>query len=161
MIINEIKPNTDSYKPHEVTCFEKPLGIAVESYLHGGGSIFYLILKYYQTYKVHPEDSLGSDLTLSLNIIKKYLNLTVNTIKPSKKLEDFIIKNIKKNHRVIVPCNLKKLFYSTHYEQNDWPHLLLIKGFDVEKKIFYILDDTHLLSDKSQYTNFMIPSLSS
>ncbi|RSJ08854.1 hypothetical protein D8833_09915 [Streptococcus intermedius] len=67
-------------------------------------------------------------------------------------LEDFLTKNFP----VIVPINLKYLFYSDKYLEEDWPHPFVIKGFDHKKKIFYILDYTQLKSDQIQENDFSI-----
>ena len=158
MIIKELKPNNDCYTPEQINCFEKPIGIVLDSYLDGISSLYYLILKYHQSYNTGKYlDRHGSKYSLiSLNILDEYFNLNISHEIPKGSLDKYIAEQIQKKNRIMIPCNLKELYYSNHYKTNDWPHLLLVKGFNQIKNIYYILDDVHLQNDYSQYKDFVI-----
>ncbi|HGP8831153.1 TPA: hypothetical protein ACLXEY_002201, partial [Streptococcus pneumoniae] len=71
-------------------------------------------------------------------------------------LTEFIVKNINKYGSVFVPINLKEIYYSTYYKEQDWPHLFLINGYDKEKELFYVIDATQIYSDILMEQNFCI-----
>ncbi|HFZ4216750.1 TPA: hypothetical protein ACIKIC_002108, partial [Streptococcus pneumoniae] len=71
-------------------------------------------------------------------------------------LTEFIVKNINKYGSVFVPINLKEIYYSAYYKEQDWPHLFLINGYDKEKELFYVIDATQIYSDILTEQNFCI-----
>ena len=52
------------------------------------------------------------------------------------KIHKIIINLIKSNKPVLLTGNLKELYYSSHYKEQDARHLFLIVGYDNEKKIY-------------------------
>ena len=45
-----------------------------------------------------------------------------------------LIDSIKTNHAIIIPINLREIYYSSYYNEADWSHPIVINGFDTKKK---------------------------
>jgi len=54
------------------------------------------------------------------------------------------IESLKDGHPVIITCDL---FYLTiredAYNRHHWNHMMLVNGYDIEKQIFYVIDNKH------------------
>ena len=143
------------YSLETVDCFERAFSICLNSIKPGYANIF-LLLNAYDKCSGFSNKHVDDVFMRKINFIRYYMNIEVQKIIIRKNiiptLEDFLTKNFP----VIVPINLKYLFYSDKYLEEDWPHPFVIKGFDHKKKIFYILDYTQLKSDQIQENDFSI-----
>ncbi|MDP4146123.1 MAG: hypothetical protein Q8936_16805, partial [Bacillota bacterium] len=161
MIINSLKPNRDSYGIDEINCFEKPVGIVLDSYDQKLSGVFYMFIKCCNTYQLEPPEYCSNinnfdTMILAETIINNNFNLHFQRVIPHDDFHGFIEDNIKKYNRVLVPINLKELYYAHEYKTIDWPHLLVIKGFDHDKKLYNILDYTQQNYDDAAYTPFVM-----
>lgn len=157
MLINWIKPNQDNYKLDYISCFEKPVGIIIENYHELYPNIFYMILKLTQSLNLKSDyiEYENTSMDLIQKILKIHLKLELKSVENINCLHEFIEENLNNQIPVLLPGNLKELFYAKHYKINDWPHLFIIKGYDNEKQVYSILDSYHNTNlDFSKYTNF-------
>lgn len=156
-INSSLKPVDNYYSLEEVTCFDRLLGIFLNSINNSYCDLFYMINNFYRCYKV--DDSKNEyDFEREMHILRNFFCIESEKINFSDEyvLTEFIVKNINKYGSVFVPINLKEIYYSAYYKEQDWPHLFLINGYDKEKELFYVIDATQIYSDILTEQNFCI-----
>ncbi|HGR8643720.1 TPA: hypothetical protein ACL6Q1_001410, partial [Streptococcus pneumoniae] len=156
-INSSLKPVYNYYSLEEVTCFDRLLGIFLNSINNSYCDLFYMINNFYRCYKV--DDSKNEyDFEREMHILRNFFCIESEKINFSDEyvLTEFIVKNINKYGSVFVPINLKEIYYSAYYKEQDWPHLFLINGYDKEKELFYVIDATQIYSDILTEQNFCI-----
>ncbi|MBE6052532.1 MAG: hypothetical protein E7212_01260 [Clostridium sartagoforme] len=161
MRINSIKPNTDNYKLDEITCFEKPIGIILDSYNNNLSHLYYMYIKLFNSYTVNCKPYSDFNNTLNIMDVSKFIindnfNLSFNDYNIENDIHNFIENEILNGNTVLVPGNLKELFYSEHYKTKDWPHIFVIAGYDQKRKLYYIYDSTQKISDDIIYEPFFM-----
>lgn len=87
------------------------------------------------------------EIELQIKLIKKHIN---------GDMKNLLIDILNKNKYILLPGNLRGLYYSNHYMVNDWKHLFLICGYDEQKALFIIYDNEHQYyeDDNIYYTKF-------
>lgn len=82
------------------------------------------------------------------------------TIVKHSNYEEFIysiISAIDENSLILVPADIKNLIYYTEYKTKSHSHYFIVKGYNYNKKLFYILDNTHVDGGSSiVYKDFVI-----
>lgn len=155
-IINSIKENKDEYDFAQVSCGEKVYGILLDNYNEEYSSIFYMYIKLFQAYNLGEYQNLPMDIPLEDIINDKFgLNIKEYILKNNDFFQ-FINNQLNMNHPVLVPGNLKKLFYSKFYQRHDRDHLFLIKGYDDKRKIYFVLDNLHINDKSAKYKEFIL-----
>lgn len=146
--IIEINSEKNKYSFDFLTCYEKPMTLALTTFSDYDQYLFILYLKFIQSYQVNGfidekliipnfEKTIKwiIENRLKLKLVLKEANIT--------EMHDWIEMQIDKQIPVMVTVNLKELYYSKYYKEQEWPYLLLINGYDREKKVYYIVDTTH------------------
>lgn len=166
-IQNNIISNTDNYNPRQLTCFHKPWAILYGSInkeyfaLYLMFSVFYENFGYNNYFKWFDFDG---------NLNENYFKFAKEVLEPRfgvevskeyyKEYDEFISKVITLlmyNERVLVPADLIHIPYYEDYKIKNHIHFFIVKGFDIEKKIFYILDNMHIDNGaEGIYKNFVI-----
>ena len=159
--ISDIKPNMDNYKLDEIGCFEKPFGIVLESYEERYSSAFYMFLKFYQSYNTErypfgTVTSFNDRMQIGIDIINEIFNIKCENINPQGNIHEFIQNKLMLNTPVLVPGNLKECYYATQHKVSDHAHLYIIKGFDKDKRKYFILDSTHIKGEGYKYDDFFV-----
>lgn len=140
-----VESKKGDYSFDYLTCFEKPLGLLLRTFGKRYEKLFYLYLKLFQSYNT---GTFGSQQLYILDfssmvrwIIEKQLHLKLNLEQPDgRTLHGAIEAQIDKGRPVLATVNLKGLFYSRHYGANDWSFLLLINGYDRERRLYSVMD---------------------
>lgn len=145
--LSELKKYSENYDVNHLNCMERPFVAALNSYNPVYRSLFIIILKMSQCYRIRSyEKDLYSEfrtIKKAKYILKKVFNIELSEVTCCpENINKTIEKILDNNNPVFVPGNLIELFYSKFYKTNDWMHLFLIKGYDSSKKIFQILDAT-------------------
>ncbi len=154
-VIVQLKPNRDNYTVDYISCFEKPLGIAIESLQPGWGNLFYICLKLMRAY-YNLTDNSDEIFQYTREMMPRF-GLKLKTLALSDDLISSIKAEIDLHNPVFVPGNLRELFYSYHYKTSDWEHLFLITGYDDDKNIFFVLDGCQKKTEEHKYEEFAIP----
>lgn len=157
-ILTFVKDKMNSYKVEQVDCFEKPQSIAIGTINKDFAAYFIMLIKlaksyYFDTYAAKPDfyDMIEEKMS-------EYLGIETVKVKVNGNLNTKIREIIDGNYPVVVPINLRKLYYSEHYLVNDCPHLVVVKGYDEEKQLYHILDGIQCkFEDELQrYNDFVI-----
>lgn len=143
------------YSLEMVNCFERPQAILLENYKKDLGSLFLiyngLAMSYFDKNYIKNNGFYfrSVEIELQAKLRRKHIGSDMKNI---------IIDLLNKNKCVLVPGNLKGLYYSNHYKVNDWKHLFLISGYDEQKDLFIIYDNEHQYyeDDNIYYTKFYI-----
>ncbi|SFR96999.1 non-ribosomal peptide synthetase [Anaeromicropila populeti] len=165
MHIVEIESKNNTYSFDYLTCYEKPMALALSVFSEFEPNLFLLYLKTIQSYHMknfQEENIIIPDFEDTIQWIieeKMKKNLTIEDIECDE-IFIWIEQQIEKNIPVMLTVNLKELFYSQYYKETDWPYLMLINGYDAEKKLFYVIDTTQTeyleLKEGQVYEQFVI-----
>lgn len=159
-----LKSNIDSYQYDEVNCYEKPVGIILDSFGKNYSSLFYMIVKMTQAYNVSDyfvKELSTTDVQLQLisRILQRLFNIDMGYIDVSDKgLVEAIKGKIDEDFFMLVPGNVIELYYSKYYKKTNHQHLFLIHGYDEDEDLFYIMDSAQFYEDDlGLYKSFVIP----
>lgn len=145
-ILGEIKQVDDIYSLEEVNCLEKPLGIMLNSFNSLYRNIYLLLQKMTQSYniKYYCENIFRQKNTMerSRDILEREMGIKLYRIEDPEDLLGCIKGKLAENNPVIVPVNLRELYYSSFYNKENWIHSFLIFGYNEENRLFNIFDST-------------------
>lgn len=151
---NKIVPNDDNYSPRELTCFHKPWAILYSSIkkeyfnLYLLTSIFYENFDYNNYFKWYDfSGNLNNNYyKFAKEILEPRFGVKVNknVYKSKDEFVQNICSNLENDHRVLVPVDLIELPYYEDYKIRNHIHFLIIKGFDIDKQVFYVLDNMQI-----------------
>lgn len=159
-----IKIDNEKFNLDSVNCVE--IGISYCLGIYGGEfqKYFLLLLKMIQSYNVtgFNDTSIVNPVNIHpyiQSILNNWLHIQINFHELSEdSFYELIEGVIMKGRPVLVTGNLRELYYSPNYMNNDSRHVILINGFDKEKKIFKIIDGEHFyVRNKCRYNQFSIP----
>ena len=152
--LRNIDDTIESYSLDYLDCFERPSAIVLDSLLENGGSMYIMITKLLKSFYLFNEIT-QDDV---MDLITRNFGINCYNVPVGNHLIESVIDCLNEGNPVLVPGNLKKLYYSEHYMINDWRHLFLIKGYDDEGKIFKIVDSTQQppRDDIIHYTDFFL-----
>ncbi len=149
-ILKQVKVVEDKHTYLNINCFEKPTCILLDNIGSGYSDIFFLYIKIIECYEIKTfrEEVLSNFFITMKYILDEILQLDIELFEQVENLHQTIKSHIDKGKPVMVSGNLKYLFYSKYYMEEDYAHLFLIKGYDDEKQIYYILDDKQRTDEK-------------
>lgn len=166
-IIPELTENEDSYSWKELNCFYRPWSIMYKAIDHSYFDLFLFYSMFYDTFMVDgwfSRDNYGilpNELFLRFSneiLDKKFgVRTTCFEYKSFKGFRQNIISKIDQDSFVLVPGDLINLTYYASYMEEAHSHFFIVKGYDLEKNIFYILDNMHVDGGASTvYKDFAI-----
>lgn len=135
MVNKSLKSYYDNYNIEEISCVERVLSCALGSFDELNRNLYLLLSKYEEAYS--KEYSQGNSVfEQKLAVVSQSWNLNVELKHYSK---EEIIRSLLEGNLAIVMINLRSLYYSMHFDNNDVMHPVLIKGYDEENHMFKIL----------------------
>ncbi|MNW44431.1 hypothetical protein D3C74_216660 [compost metagenome] len=171
--IDEIIGNNDSYSWKEVNCFFKPMAILCNSFNKNFFDIFLFYTSFFNSYQIDGWFSTNW-LTESIvnkqnqkkdfsgffdNVLEDRLGLSLKRVyfSTEEEMHSKIISEVDKRNRILVPGDLFAIYYDDCYKTKSHGHFFIIKGYDLKKKIYYILDTIHLDNGSNAiYKEFII-----
>lgn len=146
--------NTINYTSDIVTCFERPIVNLLNSSKELLGDCFFFIAKMYSFYFY----DLKKDLKLQiLNLSEDLLKIKIERQSYRRIKTRKIVNSLNRDELTILAVNLYDVFYSEYYKENNWPHWLLINGYDTQKNILYFLDDVQYCNNITSFGVFCWP----
>lgn len=140
----ELEDNLTEYALDEVDCFQRPLGILIDSINKSVLTCFILYAKALEVYSIYNQREIRHS-------ILRYVNKFGFEIRKADVTEySFVENEIENNRLVVAGIEYRDLFYSSHYKEDSYPHWVIINGYDRNKQVFSIYDYTQFLD--SQYT---------
>lgn len=131
--IRNIKDTIGAYQLDQLNCFERPTAVIYKYIYPGSEHLYIMYRKLFQSFAVSNDQNELRDFEDETGVQRHKIAVKTDVI-------PLLTRLLKEGHPVLVPINLKELYYSRYYKTQDWGHLFLIKGFDEEKKLFFIMD---------------------
>lgn len=152
----------DPYGLEQVNCLEKPVGIALNSYNKSYYSLFLIFHKMVQSYKVnyYYQKNIHKWLTMQRIpvVLERELGLKLKCDSDYDDFSEFINQHLARNNPVLVPANLKELYYSAYYRTSDWMHIYLLIAYNAKTDLYSTFDYTQVYQDFSNYYKFPMPT---
>lgn len=142
--IRNLKDSITHFQFDSVNCFQRPAALVYKYKKRGSERLYLMYCKLFDAFSIDAERSELKNYEHEIGI--RCVNIGINS---KEEFEQKITNLINKGYPVLVPGNLKALFYSKYYKIRDWGHLLLIKGYDKERQLYMILDNIHLENKNS------------
>ena len=166
-VIDTVVSNNDTFSWDELSCFWRAAKIAVRSYGPYYDEAFLMNLLFYQIYQVNGyfrspywrnRDEEYERFFNSVVGEQLKLNVSVNNdINSKEELLEHIVRSIDAGHPLVITGDLFTVFYANNYREIPHFHYFVIKGYDKEKEIVYILDNIQLDNGSSTiYKDFMM-----
>ncbi|WP_068777160.1 BtrH N-terminal domain-containing protein [Paenibacillus sp. FJAT-26967] len=140
------------YDEHGLNCFLAPKYLATQTFNQEYPDLFYLYFYLFFHYNFNPADRDAPRLyhhdldSIESYLLKEKLGLEMADINIEDNLVEKIEENLTEGRPVFVPVSKKAIFYCEEYLRNDHPHLILVKGYDRERRRFVIQDGEQLVS---------------
>lgn len=158
--LSEIKVIKDEYEVEEVNCLEKPVALMLHSFNPIYRNLYLMLEKMNRCYNLEYYADVDYRDMISMKratvILEKAMNIHIYKSLGEKDIHKFIRENLDKNNPVIVPGNLRKLYYSKFYNKADWIHSFLVYGHDDENDLYHVFDSTQCDKSKKLY-KFVVP----
>ena len=159
-IIETVTENHDPFTWVELNCFYKPMAILLASYNRDYFDFLLFYVSYYSNYMADgwfsgvfekEESSFHLFFQFYENILKNKFGLSIRKVDilDEKELVNQIKNEVDKGYPVLIPGDLIGLSYSEMFMDEHHMHYFAIKGYNLKRKLFYILDNMHLESGSS------------
>ncbi len=146
-IINRIISNDDKYCWKDLTCTYRPWMTAFKSFGNNYEEAFLLLMSYVAIYIDDTEDKKILDLIEFYDkYVKEYIGISIEKYKFNEVQEMIVCvkKAIDNGQPVLVPCDLIKLTYNPMYLLEHRYKCMVVKGYDIDRNLLYILDNIHI-----------------
>ncbi len=151
----------------DVDCFIRPQMLRCNQLLPGAGNLLLFNYSFYRTHLVAPYFSYPDfryfdflSAVFSNAVPFKFQNYEYSDLTDlSEKLTDYHANTIFETP-VIVPANVRDLFYYQGYQQQDWAHYFIVTGYNPDTELFSVFDNLHLQADSkgTEYGEFTFPA---
>src|SRR5574344_1788086 len=160
IIKNAIVNDYDEYSCSELNCIYRPFAIALNSFNKGTFEIFLMLITFIHGYtldssfKCTPYSKDHPVFDLYDKYLKKIflVDIRIEEFFDENELHSKLINNIAYGNLVIIPEDIYELYYSPAFRQTNDSHFFIVKGYDLDRKIYYILDNLH--NDAGVSTSF-------
>ncbi|MBW7475876.1 BtrH N-terminal domain-containing protein [Paenibacillus oenotherae] len=153
-----IYPNKDSYPLDQVNCIEKPLSMVAEGKRKFFSSYYFILVKCIDLYRVSKVKKNSNGFYQNAKEVMSLLGLNVHFFNRCNDFHTIIREQLRLQRPVLVCGNLRLLYYSHHYKTSDWMHLFLVKGYNDETDVYYIMDSTQKKDGGYRFEEFTITS---
>ena len=146
-IMFQVKPNSDSYNWKELSCIQRPIAVAIDSFGKNYFQYYLVCMSFLTTYfiKNEPTATIEADAVFNKNLSNLFgIKMERQSFESKFEMIYEIKKAIDKDEPVIVPIDMKKLFYNPMYLKESHYKMFLVKGYDLKRNLFYILDNVHI-----------------
>lgn len=147
--INEaIKPIEDHRTIYEVDCIARPHGILLDSLEPGIYDSFQYYLACAKCYQfIHKLDPYVWPIGVyQFTTQQLKFQYHFHTCESTSELHSKLRIALDNGEGVIVPCNIRKLFYSWSYPNVPALHMYLVTGYNAETKVYSIIDNMQNLN---------------
>ncbi len=147
----------------EVECFIRPQCVLADSLAEGWGSrlLFLVSLHRANGYKDCFNSVPDGYFNFCDDVLSTRLPLSFERhifVDASEGFE-FLRSRAMDAEPLLVPVNIRELYYYEGYLKKDWAHYFIVDGFDSELRLFRIRDNLHLSMDSrsTEYREFALP----
>ncbi len=158
-IINSITSNRDSYSWIELDCFYRPWAILFESFYPEYFDIFLFYASYHSSFVPNGQFEKYTFEDFYQSVLEDKFGLYIKRIAyySMKDMHQKIRTEINNNSRILLPADLIGLSYNIMYKKVSHAHHFIVKGYDLERRIYFLLDNMHVDGGASTiYKDFAI-----
>lgn len=143
----------ERYSLEYLDCFDYPVAINYNWLNPNIIDLYYAYTKLYSSFYIKKGFN-----DYDLMDLEEEIGIRCAKIHSKESLLEDIKQLINEGHMVLVPGNLKYLFYSSYYLKEDRGHMFIVKGYDDENELFYILDSIQEKGEEGipSYTDFVM-----
>lgn len=146
----------NNYSLTHMDCIEKAICCMLNEYDENWASIYLMYNNWLRCFSLdsQTESEIGC---LEYLCGMKILPLNFHTKKAvgtsvTKKIE----KLLEKGALCLVPANLYELFYSKHFHNNNWPHLIFVRQCNKDEHLLYIMDSCQKEENVERFSPFVM-----
>ncbi|HEX2925007.1 MAG TPA: hypothetical protein VHP38_01910, partial [Ruminiclostridium sp.] len=147
--IGTIHQNHDNWPIVEVDCFTKPHALIMDSHIQGlyDTYIYYVgLMKSYGFSHNFKEGEEWSFEVYSYAARKLGFDCCFHYCETLDEFRRLVSDKLDSGIPLIVPGNLKALYYTWAYGRTDAMHLFLVKGYEKDLNLYSIQDNMHIMS---------------
>lgn len=136
-------------------CFLRPQYLLIENKRPGYGLLTYFLTAIYKVFSIGGYFS--SENTAFFNFSKTILNqetsinYQLEVIMNPSEIIDQLKRKLSTNEHVIIPANIKNLYYFKGFMKKDWEHYFIISGYNKNTDLYTIKDNLHISADNMSY----------
>lgn len=153
--LNDLHRIDDEYEVDEVNCLEKPVALLLHSFNPVYRNLYLFFVKMNRCYNLQKYKDLHYENMTTMQratlVLKQEMGIDIEKQNNCKNIHIFINEQIKKNNPIIIPVNLKELYYSKFYNKVDWTHSFLIYGYDKDNELYQVFDSVQNVGGKNLY----------
>lgn len=142
----------------ELDCRTRPIAIAFSAFNEDFLDLFLLWESYSKFYLIDQMGNILDDTFVDFytKTLKDIFGVSfkIEYVQPNGDLNEEIMKNIDDEKIVVLPVDLYLLPYAADYKINHHQHYIILKGYDSERDLYYVLDNMQLESGATRYENF-------
>lgn len=158
-ILTSITSNTDNLSWKELNCLYRPWAIVFKSFNESYYDIYILLVSFIITHTKKTNSQRYKFIEAYKIYLEDFFGVSINEVEFENKYD--LIQKVKytidNNEPVLISGDLYELSYNPMYKLEHYSHLFIIKGYDIKREIFYILDNIHIDCGVSTiYTDFTI-----
>lgn len=146
-ILNNVVPNTDEYSWKHLTCTYRPWVTGFKAFGEVFNDTFLLLSSFIGIYIDCTEDKMILDIVDFYKIyLEDYFGISIDKINFNSRYDmiNAVKEAIDNNEPVLVPCDLIELHYNPMYMLEHRYKCMIIKGYDLYRDLFYIIDNIHV-----------------
>ena len=146
-ILHNVTSNNDTYCWKDLTCTYRPWMTALKSFGEKYCDSFLLLVSYIAIYIDRCENKMILDMVkYYTEYLQDYFGISIKEYKVTNKFD--MMKSIKtsidNNMPVLIPCDLINLHYNPMYMLEHRYKCMVVKGYDFDRDLLYILDNIHI-----------------
>ena len=133
----------------------KPVALLLHSFNPVYRNLYLFFVKMNRCYNLQKYKDLHYENMTTMQratlVLKQEMGIDIEKQNNCKDIHIFINEQIKKNNPIIIPVNLKELYYSKFYNKVDWTHSFLIYGYDKDNELYQVFDSVQNVGGKNLY----------
>ena len=149
-ITNEsIRLHTDNWPVLEVDCFTKPHALIIDSMVPGLYDTYLYYVGLIKSYGFTHEFKEGEDWSFEVYphaAGKLGFSCYFHNCDTPEEFRRLISEKLDRGIPVLIPGNLRFLYYTWAFKKTDAMHLFLVKGYEKDLDLFSIQDNMHIMS---------------
>lgn len=147
-----IEDHLGHYNLDEIDCFQRPIAIVLDNFDRMLANIFIAYAKSMELYaKWTSPIIMRRNL---LHILADKMNIEIIP-KGKEKFTKFLYNQLDNNYPIIVGVNYYGLYYSNYFLKENYPHWVIVNGYDTQCSLFSILDYTQFMERKFDFDKFV------
>lgn len=159
---NNIQSLDISYLWQELNCCSRPVATSFYAYNHDFLDLYLFWESFLHIYYLDflPENIYNNFVGFYRKNLSEIFGISLQLkyydLKNKDYFHELLIANIENNNIPIIPIDMYMMPYSPDYKKDHHIHFIIMKGYDLERSVYYVLDNMQLENGSTKYENFKI-----